>query len=121
MCDAFIEQFPRAPAKLARSYDKSLTFYRWRQSGARHWGGSKTTAIGLTGDTGLQLLSRVPEAARPKWLNYERRRIYLNLQLTLATYQLYRLQEWLDGLDTIRVLETEGVEAVMARRNPSDG
>lgn len=111
LCEAFRSQFPKAPAKIVRYNDRSLTFYRWRQSSARRWGSHKTTAIHLTGDAGQALLARVPEAARQHWLNYERRRIDLNMCLSIATYELYRLQDWLDALDTIKTIERDGLAA----------
>lgn len=111
LCEAFAHQFPVAPAKLVRYRDRSLTFYRWRQSSSRHWGGNTPSAISLTGEAGRNLLSRVPQAARQDWLDYERRRIYLNMQLSIASYQLYRLQDWLDDLDTIKSIEARGVDA----------
>lgn len=110
LCEAFLKQFPTAPAKLVRYRDRSLTFYRWRQSSAKHWGGNSTTAVSLTGASGLALLKRVPEVARPHWLNYERRRIYLNMRLSIATYELYRIQGWIDALDDIKHIERDGIE-----------
>ena len=108
LCEAFARQFPVAPAKLVRYQDRSLTFYRWRQSGSRHWGSNTTSAISLTGEAGRKLLSRIPQAARQDWLSYERHRIYLNMQMSIASYQLYRLQDWLDDLDTIKAIEAHG-------------
>jgi hypothetical protein len=111
LCETFRAQFPHAPAKIVRYTDRSLTFYRWRQSSARQWGGRSATAISLTGEAGLALLSRVPEAARGHWLNYERRRIYLNMRLSTATYEHYRIQDWLDGLERIKAIERDGLAA----------
>lgn len=110
LCEAFRSQFPTAPAKIVRYNDRSLTFYRWRQSSARRWGTNKATAIHLTGDAGHALLARVPEAVRPHWLNYERRRIGLNMRLSIATYELYRIQDWLDALDMIKSIERDGLK-----------
>ncbi len=115
LCEAFRKQFPQAPAKIVRYRDRSLTFYRWRQSSARHWGGNSTTAISLTGEAGRALLSLVPESARRHWLRYERRRIYLNMRLSIVSYELYRLQDWLDGLEAIETIERDGLSAVQAR------
>lgn len=113
LCDGFLKQFPTAPGKIVRYKDHSLTFYRWRQSGARKWSGGSTTAISLTGDAGQALLARVPESARHHWLNYERRRIYLNLRLSMAAYEMYRLQDWLDSLEQIKAIEREGLDSFM--------
>ena len=109
LCESFGKQFPTAPAKIVRYNDRSLTFYRWRQSSARRWGNPSTTAISLTGQAGRALLARVPISARGHWLNYERRRIYLNMRLSTASYELYRLQDWLDGLDAIKAIERDGL------------
>ncbi|WP_353251004.1 hypothetical protein [Salinisphaera sp. T31B1] len=111
LCEAFQAQFPKAPAKIVRYNDRSLTFYRWRQSSARRWGSNKTTAVNLTGDAGQRLLARVPATARQHWLNYERRRVYLNMCLSIAAYELYRLQDWLDALDAIKAIERDGLVA----------
>ncbi|MGN8159682.1 hypothetical protein [Salinisphaera hydrothermalis] len=111
LCESFGKQFPTAPAKIVRYNDRSLTFYRWRRSSARRWGNKSTTAISLTGKQGLALLARVPESARGHWLNYERRRIYLNMRLSIATYEHYRIQGWLDGLEQIKVIERDGLAA----------
>ncbi|MDA3921900.1 MAG: hypothetical protein PF501_14650 [Salinisphaera sp.] len=121
LCEAFQAQFPKAPAKIVRYNDRSLTFYRWRQSSARRWGTNKTTAINLTGDAGQALLARVPESARRHWLNYERRRVYLNMRLSIATYELYRLQDWLDALDTIKVMERDGLPARVSGNDNGSG
>ena len=107
LCDAFDTQFPQAPAKIVRFNDRSLTFYRWRQSSHRRWGSHKTSAINLTGEAGQDLLARVPESARQHWLNYERRRLYLNTRLSIAAYEMYRLQDWIDALDAVKSIERE--------------
>lgn len=112
MCEQFARQFPVAPAKPVRYKDRSLTFYRWRQSGSKSWGSNAKTAINLMGEAGLELLGRVPESARKQWLQYERRRIELNTQLATASYELYRLQDWLDASDTIKKIESDGIESI---------
>lgn len=120
LCEAFQAQFPTAPAKIVRYNDRSLTFYRWRQSSARRWGSNKPTAINLTGDAGQALLARVPDATRQHWLHYERRRVDLNMRLSIATYELYRLQDWLDALDAIKTIERNGLATASTPDNDND-
>lgn len=121
LCEAFRSQFPKAPAKIVRYHDRSLTFYRWRQSSARRWGSNKPTAIHLTGDAGQTLLARVPDAVRPHWLRYERRRIGLNMRLSIASYELYRIQDWLDALEAIRAIERDGLSIGAPDNNDGRG
>lgn len=39
------------------------------------------------------------------------------MQLSIASYELYRLQDWIDALETVKTIETGGIEALQARRN----
>lgn len=99
MLREFRERFPKAPAYPARYSDRTLTGYRWRRSG------HKAVSFDLTSETGLNLLDTLPADVRQVWIEFERRRIYLNLALALTDYERIRLADFLDRLSRLRDAE----------------
>jgi hypothetical protein len=59
----------------------------------------------LTSETGLTLLDTLPTDVRSVWINFERRRLYLNLALALTDYERIRLRDFLDRLSRLRDAE----------------
>ena len=104
----FQRNFPNSPAYLTRYTDRTLNDYRWRRSSARKWRGDRPPGINvsfdLTGDAGIDLLTCLPPATRKAWLEYERRRIELNLALSLLNYERYRLNDYLTRMEKLRAL-----------------
>ncbi|MEW8701943.1 MAG: hypothetical protein AB2601_20975 [Candidatus Thiodiazotropha sp.] len=99
MLREFRERFPKAPAYPARYSDRTLTGYRWRRSG------HKAVSFDLTSETGLDLLDTLPADVRRVWIDFERRRLYLNLALALTDYERIRLGDFLDRLSRLRDAE----------------
>lgn len=99
MLQEFRERFPKAPAYPARYSDRTLTGYRWRRAG------HKAVSFDLTSETGLTLLDTLPTDVRSVWINFERRRLYLNLALALTDYERIRLRDFLDRLSRLRDAE----------------
>jgi hypothetical protein len=99
MLREFRERFPKAPAYPARYSDRTLTGYRWRRAG------HKAVSFDLTSETGLALLDTLPSDVRRIWIDFERRRVYLNLALALADYERIRLRDFLERLSRLRDAE----------------
>jgi hypothetical protein len=99
MLQEFRERFPKAPAYPARYSDRTLTGYRWRRAG------HKAVSFDLTSETGLTLLDTLPADVRSVWIDFERRRLYLNLALALTDYERIRLRDFLDRLSRLRDAE----------------
>ena len=95
----FRDRFPKAPAYPARYSDRTLTGYRWRRAGHR------AVSFDLTSETGLELLGSLPATVRRVWIDFERRRLYLNLALALTDYERLRLRDFLDRLARLREAE----------------
>lgn len=111
MVAEFRERFPDAPAYLTRYADRTNNDFRWRRSAARRWRGEgvrrRNTSIELTGEDGKLLLQWLPEETRRVWIDYERRRIELNLALALTNYERMRLRDYLDRVAVLRRLARE--------------
>lgn len=103
MLREFRERFPKAPAYPSRYSDRTLTGYRWRRAG------HKAVSFDLTSETGLELLKSLPADVRRVWIDFERRRLYLNLALALADYERIRLRDFLDRLARLNDAEHLGV------------
>ncbi|MEW8375842.1 MAG: hypothetical protein AB2722_18195 [Candidatus Thiodiazotropha sp.] len=99
MLREFRERFPKAPAYPTRYSDRTLTGYRWRRSG------HKAVSFDLTSEAGLDLLDTLPADVRRIWIDFERRRLYLNLALALTDYERIRMGDFLDRLSRLRDAE----------------
>ena len=62
----------------------------------------RNTSIELTGEDGKLLLQWLPEETRRVWIDYERRRIELNLALALTNYERMRLRVYLARVAVLR-------------------
>jgi hypothetical protein len=101
----FRVSYPDAPAYLTRYADGTYTAYRWRRSSAKHWrskepAGTNVT-LDLTSGAGLALLRTLPTVVQASWLDYERERVALNLELALVAYERARLRDYLARVKTL--------------------
>lgn len=99
MLQEFRERFPSAPAYPTRYSDRTLTGYRWRRAG------HKAVSFDLTSETGRALLDTLPADVRKVWLVFERRRIHLNLALSLTDYERIRLKDFMERLARLHEAE----------------
>jgi len=102
MTREFRERYPTAPAYPAKYSDRTLTGWRWRR--ARH----RAVSFDLLGEAGRELLDALPDPVRRQWLDFERRRLFLNLALALADYERLRLRDFLAHVERLRELERAG-------------
>jgi hypothetical protein len=84
------------PAYITRSPDKSMTPLRWRVSPAYPKGARPR--IEITGAQGELILRRLPAKDRQVWLEFERRRLEVNLALSTTNYELARLRAFIQGV-----------------------
>ena len=99
MCAEFKQRFTDPPAYLTKYADRAHKEYRWRRSSAKKWRGPGAEAgvnktFDLLGDNGRLLLEWLPERARHVWLQYEQRRITINHEIAMRSFELKRLKEW---------------------------
>ncbi|MEC9360191.1 MAG: hypothetical protein VX836_20260 [Pseudomonadota bacterium] len=96
------DTFPRGTTsfRLARLSGESNTLLRWRRtSDANRTRGHRFELVDQP-----TLLDALPEAVRPRVLDFEDRRIRLNYEHAIATYRMQRLQELLRRRDALAQL-----------------
>jgi hypothetical protein len=92
LVEKFRARYPEGsvPAYITRSPDKSMTPLRWRVSPAYPKGARPR--IEITGPQGEVILRRLPAKDGRAWLEFEWRRLEVNLALSTASYELARLR-----------------------------
>jgi hypothetical protein len=98
LVEEFRARYPEGsvPAYITRSPDKSMTPLRWRVSPAYPKGARPR--IEITGPQGEVILRRLPAKDGRAWLEFEWRRLEVNLALSTASYELARLRAYIPGV-----------------------